>query len=137
MTKCNLSEMQDIAITLAKKAKRGTVMCLFGNLGAGKTTFSKALIKELTGNEEATSPTFNIVQTYEGKNNHVSHFDLYRVKNLEELNYIGLNEALDSSISIIEWPKIAANMLPSDAIKVYISFTDVPDQRIISISYKL
>ncbi|MDJ1305169.1 MAG: tRNA (adenosine(37)-N6)-threonylcarbamoyltransferase complex ATPase subunit type 1 TsaE [Candidatus Midichloria sp.] len=135
MIKCTLSEMQDIAITLAKKVKRGTVVCLFGNLGAGKTTFSKALIKELTGNEEATSPTFNIIQTYEGKNNHVSHFDLYRIKNLEELNYIGLNEALDSSISIIEWPEIAANMLPGDAIKVYINFTDAPDQRTINISY--
>ncbi|WHQ46442.1 MAG: tRNA (adenosine(37)-N6)-threonylcarbamoyltransferase complex ATPase subunit type 1 TsaE [Candidatus Midichloria sp.] len=133
--KCNLSEMQIIAANLAKKVKKGAVICLFGNLGVGKTTFSKALIKELTGNEEVTSPTFNIIQTYEGNNSQVSHFDLYRVKNLEELNYISIDEALESSISIIEWPEIAANMLPSDAIKVYIDFAEEQDHRIINISY--
>jgi len=130
---CGLLEVRSLAIALAQELKKGDVVFLYGQLGAGKTTFAKSMIEELTDHKDATSPTFNIAQVYEGKNNIVWHFDLYRIKSFEELEYIGINEAFDSYISIVEWPEISESIMPGSAIKVYIDFEESDDKRIITI----
>mgnify|MGYP000092986323 CR=1 FL=1 len=110
-------------MSFAKNAKPGDCFCLFGELGAGKTEFSRAFIQALCGNVKVTSPTYNILLTYEGENCTVNHFDLYRIKDASELEDIGFHEAVASGISLIEWPQIAAGQLPKNAKKIVIEIT--------------
>lgn len=83
------------------------VLLLKGNLGAGKTTFTKFLLKRLGSTDEVDSPTYSIVNEYRTPGGTVAHFDLYRLKNAEEVFDIGISEYLDScSLNIIEWPEV-------------------------------
>lgn len=90
------------------------VLCLEGDLGSGKTFLAKHIIQNLLNNKniKVTSPTFGIVNVYNiSDKNAIYHFDLYRIKNVQELENIGFFEALDSGICIIEWPQIARKFL--------------------------
>lgn len=83
------------------------VLLLKGNLGAGKTTFTKILLKNLGSSDEVSSPTYAIVNEYDTPKGNVYHFDLYRMKNIAEVYDIGIEEYLDSAyLCIIEWPEI-------------------------------
>lgn len=83
------------------------ILLLRGNLGAGKTTFTQFLLKELGSQDEVNSPTYSIVNEYNTTDGKVFHFDLYRLKNIEEVFDIGMDEYLEEGIlSIIEWPEI-------------------------------
>lgn len=102
------------ANSMAEILLQKKVLCLEGDLGSGKTFLAKHIIQNLLNNKniKVTSPTFGIVNVYtiSGKNA-IYHFDLYRIKNTEELENIGFFEALDSGICIIEWPQIAKKFL--------------------------
>ncbi|KMQ60839.1 ATPase [Chryseobacterium sp. BLS98] len=83
------------------------ILLLKGNLGAGKTTFTQFLLKKLESNDEVTSPTYSIVNEYNTPKGKVYHFDLYRLKNIEEVYDIGIEEYLDNAfLCIIEWPEV-------------------------------
>lgn len=83
------------------------ILLLRGNLGAGKTTFSQNLVAELGSDDEVTSPTYTIVNEYHSPKGKIFHFDLYRMKNVEELYDIGIDDYLDEGfLNIIEWPDI-------------------------------
>ena len=83
------------------------VLLLKGNLGAGKTTFTQYLLKNLGSMDEVNSPTYSIVNEYHTPKGKIFHFDLYRLKNKEEVWDIGIDEYLDDGcLSIIEWPEI-------------------------------
>ena len=83
------------------------ILLLKGNLGAGKTTFSQSLVKKLGSKDEVTSPTYAIVNEYHTSEGPIFHFDLYRMKSLEEVYDIGIDEYLDrAKFCIIEWPEI-------------------------------
>ena len=83
------------------------ILLLKGNLGAGKTTFTKFLLKNLGSTDEVSSPTYAIVNEYHSPKGKIFHFDLYRMKNIHEVYDIGMEEYLDSaSLCIIEWPEI-------------------------------
>lgn len=120
---CNtLQETQEIANFFSDYAQKGRCFALYGDLGVGKTTFSKFLIQSLNPKiKEVTSPTFNIVQTYECPIAEIWHVDCYRMKSESEIIELGLEEAFASSITIIEWPEIIENFLPNDAIRIYFS----------------
>ena len=108
----SVEETKKIASEIAKNAKTKDTFLLKGNLGAGKTAFANGFITSLCGNQNVTSPTFNIVQIYKTLNNvEVWHYDLYRIKNELELYETGIEEALENAICIIEWPEIAENFL--------------------------
>jgi len=109
-----------------KELNQGDVVALEGNLGSGKTTFAKALIRTLTNNSslEVTSPTFNIVYEYNGISCPIYHFDLYRISAIEELYEIGLEEMVKNGISVIEWPEIAINLLPEPKVSVKIDYVN-------------
>lgn len=118
----SLEDTNNFTANLAKLITTGDVIALKGDLGAGKTTLAKYLIKHLTHQEmEVTSPTFNLVQLYDAPNFTIWHFDLYRLKSPNELIEIGLDEALSSGVSIIEWPEIAANFLPQETLVITLS----------------
>ena len=83
------------------------ILLLKGNLGAGKTTFSQFLLKNLGSQDEVSSPTYAIVNEYDTPKGNVFHFDLYRMKNADEVEDIGIHEYLDNAfLCIIEWPEV-------------------------------
>ncbi len=114
----------------------GDTIALEGDLGAGKTTFARALIRALSDGaiREVPSPTFTLVQTYETRRFDVAHFDLYRLTDPNEVLELGLDLALKRGVAIIEWPSRAAGMIPEDRITVTLSDTGAPDRRDITIS---
>ena len=88
------------------------ILLLKGNLGAGKTTFSQFLLKELGSSDEISSPTYSIVNEYDTPKGKIFHFDLYRLKSVEEAYDFGIEEYLDNGyLSIIEWPEIYTDEL--------------------------
>ena len=118
-------ETFDFASKFAKSLKAGDIVLLDGDLGAGKTVFTKGVVSALSnGKVIAVSPTFVIVNVYDTVPN-VFHFDLYRISDISELDAIGAEEYFYSSgISIVEWPERAEGMFPSSAIKVFIKKID-------------
>lgn len=83
------------------------ILLLKGNLGAGKTTFSQFLLKNLDSQDEVSSPTYAIVNEYDTPKGNVFHFDLYRMKSADEVEDIGIHEYLDNAfLCIIEWPEV-------------------------------
>jgi tRNA threonylcarbamoyladenosine biosynthesis protein TsaE len=112
-----------LGAAIAGALRPGEAVCLAGPLGAGKSTLARALIRTLTSpGEEVPSPTFTLVQFYEGPRLKVAHFDLYRLSNPDEAYEIGLDEALDEGAAVIEWPERLAGRLPQDRLDVEIGF---------------
>ncbi|PZU85070.1 MAG: tRNA (adenosine(37)-N6)-threonylcarbamoyltransferase complex ATPase subunit type 1 TsaE [Chryseobacterium sp.] len=102
----NLSEWDNVVNQIIPNLQHN-ILLLKGNLGAGKTTFSQFLLKELGSVDEISSPTYSIVNEYNTPKGKVYHFDLYRLKSVEEAYDFGIEEYLDNSfLSIIEWPEI-------------------------------
>ena len=98
-------------------------ICLTGPLGAGKSTLARALVRALTHpDEDVPSPTFTLVQFYEGPEFPLAHFDLYRLSDPDEAYEIGLDEALDEGAAIIEWPQRLEGRLPPDRLDIDIAF---------------
>ena len=113
----SLDSTKKVAEAVAINLKQHDFILLSGNLGAGKTTFTRFLIHYLQQKnqrplEEIVSPTFSIVQYYDlGKNLKVAHYDFYRLKKEKEISNIGLFDTAKDFINIIEWPEIAMNLL--------------------------
>ena len=103
-------------------ARTGDVVALMGDLGAGKTTLARGLIRSLAGLEtEAPSPTFTLVQSYVAPALTIWHFDLYRLKDSKEAQELGLEEAVDG-LALIEWPERLGRDLPHARLEVRLSF---------------
>jgi N-acetylmuramate 1-kinase len=111
---------QDLALAV----KPGDCLALVGDLGAGKSTLARALLRAIAEDDtlEVPSPTFTLVQSYELRIP-ASHFDLYRLGDSSELDELGFDEALESGICLVEWPERAQDRLPEDTISIAYSFT--------------
>lgn len=97
----------------------GDVVCLSGGLGAGKTTLARGAISAWTGaNEDAPSPTYTLVQTYEGPRGELWHVDLYRLRRPDEAWELGLEDAFASAACLIEWPERLEGQLPRDRLDI-------------------
>jgi tRNA threonylcarbamoyl adenosine modification protein YjeE len=119
--RADLADLERAASLLAGTLSPGDVVALYGDLGAGKTTFVRALVAALHGRDVATSPTFTFWQRYDG-HPAVHHIDLYRIEREADLVELGLEEAFDGSgIVLIEWPERAPRLVPETAIRVTIS----------------
>ena len=106
-----IEEWQDVIDHILPQLEHH-ILLLKGNLGAGKTTFTQSLLKNLGSTDEVSSPTYAIVNEYDSPKGKVFHFDLYRMKNIAEVFDIGIEEYLDNSyLCIIEWPEIYENEL--------------------------
>ncbi len=124
-------ETLELGKKLAASLKCGDVIALCGGLGAGKTVFAKGIAKGLGVDEEVTSPTFMLLRQYKGRLP-LCHFDLYRIEDEQELEYIGFYEFIGGdNVCIIEWAQNAGNIHPN--IKVQISGKG-NDTRIIKIT---
>ena len=115
----------------------GDYLFLFGEIGVGKTTFARQLINvfELKNNikkSEVQSPTFNILFEYELKDFIIKHYDLYRLKNEEEIKNLGLFEIEEKNITLIEWPELIKNK-PTNRIDLFFKYTKNMKQRVLDI----
>ncbi len=114
----NVEETRAWAREFAKTLHAPITVALHGDLGMGKSEIARTIIKTLRGEDTVVpSPTFTLVQNYDG----ISHFDLYRIGDESELEEIGLQYAIDNDITLIEWPDIAKDKLPSNTIHIYIT----------------
>ncbi len=110
-----------IAAEFSKSLSPGTVVCLYGEMGVGKTVFTNGLCRALGACDYATSPTFTVVNEYDGADFPVYHFDMYRIEDEDELYELGFDEYLNAGgICIIEWPENIPNSLPKKRINVKI-----------------
>ena len=127
----SLEECDNFSKRFSKTLKNGDVISLVGDLGAGKTTFTKFLGKNLGINEDITSPTFNLVNLYSGKFE-FNHMDLYRIDSPEELYQIDYeNYFYPDGITVIEWAENADYLLPKNLIELEILKISENSRRIV------
>ncbi len=114
-------ETQKIAADFAKTLKEGDVLCMYGDLGVGKTAFVQGLAKGLEIDEPITSPTFTIVNEYSGALP-LYHFDVYRIADSDEMYEIGYEEYVyGDGVSVIEWPQLIDDILPEKRYDIEIA----------------
>ena len=120
----SLDSIHEAAREFIKNMGTGHVFAFYGKMGAGKTTFIKAVCEELGVDDVITSPTFAIVNDYTSSkdDSHIFHFDFYRIKKLEEVYDVGYEDYFYSgSLCFIEWPELIEDILPGDAVKVTVT----------------
>ena len=123
----SLAYINEAAKQFIENMGDGKVFAFYGKMGAGKTTFIKAICEELGVDDVITSPTFAIVNEYQSATtgDSIYHFDFYRIKKLEEVYDMGYEDYFYSgSLCFLEWPELIDDLLPEDATKVTIEATD-------------
>ena len=109
---------------LAGKLAPGDTVLLRGGLGVGKTTLVRGIIIELTGETEVPSPTYTLVQCYDADGYAVFHCDLYRLEGHREIWELGIEEAFETGLILIEWPERIEGLLTGTELNVWIGYTD-------------
>ena len=123
-------ETARLAHTLAPHLRGGDVILLEGSIGAGKSFFARNLILSLLEiPEDIPSPTFTLVQTYEAPKFEIWHCDLYRLTSPYEAQELGLEDAFETALCLIEWPDRLGNLTPPDALLFNLKTTDTPQLR--------
>ena len=118
----NITELESVSTRLLEQINSRIVL-FHGNMGVGKTTLIKAMVKSLGSTDDVTSPTFSIVNEYESLNGKIFHFDMYRIEDeMEALNF-GFEDYLNSDTNwlFIEWPENVSNLLPDDVSEITIT----------------
>lgn len=128
------AETENIGELLGKNIKDGTVVAMFGDLGAGKTAFTRGFARGMGIFCDVSSPTFALVNEYRGEKRTLYHFDMYRISGWDDLYSTGYFDYLDAGVClIIEWSENIEAILPDDCVRVTITKTDNPDERNIEI----
>jgi tRNA threonylcarbamoyladenosine biosynthesis protein TsaE len=121
-----LEEIQDVAKEILQIVPK-KVLCLYGDMGVGKTTLVKAMVQQLGAVDLANSPTFGLVNEYSDENDSplAYHFDFYRLNDEMEALDMGFDDYLNSDAWLfIEWPDKISNLLPEDAVRVFLHFIE-------------
>ena len=127
----NAKETEELGLRIGKSLVGGEVIAMTGDLGSGKTTMTKSLAKGLLIDEHITSPTFTIVNEYEGRLK-LFHFDVYRIGDIEEMYDLGFEEYIYSGgVCIIEWSNLIEEILPKDKINIEILYLEEGKREII------
>ena len=129
----SILDLQKITSSINKILLPGDVIFLYGQIGVGKTTFVRLLINGFENEKklkksEVLSPTFNIVFEYEIKEFTIKHFDLYRLKNSNDIKNVGLSENLEQSITLIEWPELIINK-PENRLDLFFEYAEDYNER--------
>lgn len=106
---------------LAIHLQRGDLVALIGDLGAGKTTLARGILRALGQEGPVPSPTFTLVQHYDSAPLRVAHFDLYRLAAREEVFELGLDDACHEGVALIEWPEILGETIPEDRLELHLA----------------
>lgn len=125
-TTTSLKQTQEIALNFAKSLKTGDIVCLYGNLGSGKTSFVQGLAKGLGIIKRIISPTFIIVRNYKINNLNFYHIDLYRIDSKKDLLSLGIDEILknNNNIVAIEWAEKLGDLIPKKRTDLNFSYVD-------------
>jgi len=127
------ADTEKFAYDFAQKISSPRVICLIGDLGAGKTAFTRGFARFFGVEKGVSSPTFIIMHRYTGREV-INHYDLYRINDYDELLDIGFEEQIESGISLIEWPDAFMQYLPEDKIVIKISRTqNCGEERLIEV----
>jgi tRNA threonylcarbamoyladenosine biosynthesis protein TsaE len=129
LTTNGAAETEAVGEAIGSQLRLGDLVVLSGDLGAGKTTFTKGLARALGVEQRVTSPTFTIVQEYDGRLP-VAHVDVYRLERIQELYDFGFEELLEERVTVVEWGVAIALVLPHDRVNVRIELdgTDEGDE---------
>ena len=133
----SLEDTQNFSKKISKIIKSGDIIFLYGDIGVGKTTFVRFFVNYLESkngfkNSEVLSPTFNIVYDYDIKNFKILHYDLYRIKNNNDISQLGIFETSKKPIKIIEWPELIQPK-PKDRIDIFFQYSKLTDSREIKV----
>ncbi len=134
----SLDELPCVVKQLKKLLKNCAILTFTGLLGVGKTTLIKELLKSVGVKERITSPTFTYVNQYDNDQGQVLyHFDLYRIKSLQEFVEAGFQEYLyqPNGLVLIEWPELIQPLLTHDVCKIEISYHEDPSKRVLLVSF--
>lgn len=127
-------ETETAGENLGKSLEENNVVALFGDLGAGKTAFTRGLVRGYGIQCRVSSPTFAIVNEYKENNKTIYHFDMYRISGIDDLYSTGYFDYLDSNaVIVVEWSENILSVLPDDCIRVYIEKNENENERIIRI----
>ena len=134
----SLNSLKEFAQNFSILLKKGDVICLFGQIGSGKTTFVRFFINYLESknkikNSEVLSPTFNIVYDYNVGNIKILHYDLYRLKNYNDISQLGMFETFDDNIKIVEWPELI-DPKPMNRVDILFIYSKLLDSREVKIT---
>ena len=129
----SLDHLKSISKQIAEKVSNGDCIFLIGEIGVGKTTFTRNFINYLQKKNEiketeVLSPTFNLLYEYKIKNLKVMHYDLYRIKNGKELDELGIFKENFDSIKIIEWPELVETKI-KNRLEIYLDYSDKDQER--------
>ncbi len=121
----NEQDSKLLAKNIANNLQPNDIITFSGDLGCGKTFICREIIKHLCGdNTEVTSPTFNLLQLYKTVNFIIYHFDLYRLKHLDEIYELGIEDALQGNVCLIEWSEIIEEILPKPISKIHLQIIE-------------
>ena len=129
----SLDHLQLITKKIAGKISKKDCIFIIGEIGVGKTTFTRSLINYLQKKEgveqtDVLSPTFNLLYEYDIKEMKIMHYDLYRIKNADELNHLGIFNENKNSIKIIEWPQLIETNI-SERLELHLSYSSKENER--------
>ncbi len=128
----SVEQTTQLGINLGRLLNAGDIVCLTGDLGTGKTHITKGIAKGLNIDDNITSPTFTIVNEYEGRLP-LYHFDVYRIGSSEEMYDIGYDEYINSDgVCIIEWANLIEDILPSEYLDIQLSYKDMGREMILN-----
>lgn len=131
----SVAQTEKIAYSLGRSLPYGSVVALFGDLGAGKTSFTRGFALGMGIESDVTSPTFALVNEYHSENKSLYHFDMYRINGWDDLYSTGYFDYYDSGASlIIEWSENIESVLPDDCVRINLLKTDNENERIIEIT---
>lgn len=129
-------DTRDLAVFIVPLLRPGDVICLWGDLGSGKTFFTRALAAALGITELVDSPSFVLLKEYTGGKFPLFHLDLYRLKNAADFLDLGITDLIDSGVTLIEWPELAAQYLPQRILNLSLRFSYQGRQRSVEIVAK-
>ena len=131
----SLEDTKNFSENISKIIGPGDIIFLYGEIGTGKTTFVRFLINYLESknsikNSDVLSPTFNILYDYDVKETKILHYDLYRLKSGKDISQLGMFEASNNHIKIVEWPELIKPK-PTDRVEILFKYADLDNTRII------
>lgn len=118
----NEAELIALGAALIPQLSAGQTVCLSGGLGAGKTTLVRGIIQSVLGDIDVPSPTYTLVQTYDFPEYELWHCDMYRLERPEDGYELGLMDAFEEALCLIEWPDKLGNLIPENVLRIEIAF---------------